>query len=295
MLREKAIVSIGRLNTLMTHVQRNTQRRLANEYKRATWEVSERVPYDTFYHCCTQRTASQWIRLVLHDPTLYKYTGLLPWPYESTGLRRARLKRALPRGTFGVHLYIDFDTFKALPKPDDYRAFFVMRDPRDVVVSWYFSALYSHKLMGVIPEMRIDLRKLNFRQGMFYIIDRIAEFGTFEAQLSWMEKSRRLDNVRIFYYEDLAADSSAFWRELFKFLEIKIIGSEFDELVERVAYEKVTGRKQGDEDVKSHHRKGVAGDWQNYFDDSTLKYFNDKTGDLLHILGYECSNPDDHH
>jgi Sulfotransferase domain len=35
-----------------------------------------------------------------------------------------------------------------------------------------------------------------------------------------------------------------------------------------------------------HYRKGVAGDWQNYFDSSLRRHFREVTGDLLDVLGY---------
>jgi hypothetical protein len=35
-----------------------------------------------------------------------------------------------------------------------------------------------------------------------------------------------------------------------------------------------------------HYRKGVAGDWRNYFDPPLRAYFREVTGDLLDALGY---------
>ncbi|MEO1006544.1 MAG: sulfotransferase domain-containing protein, partial [Cyanobacteria bacterium J06638_38] len=40
------------------------------------------------------------------------------------------------------------------------------------------------------------------------------------------------------------------------------------------------------ENIKSHYRKGISGDWKNYFDNSTLNHFQQVTGNLVETLGY---------
>jgi len=47
------------------------------------------------------------------------------------------------------------------------------------------------------------------------------------------------------------------------------------------------GRKPGEENLKSHFRKGIPGDWMNHFTEDHKKYFKEKYNDLLVQLGYE--------
>ena len=47
------------------------------------------------------------------------------------------------------------------------------------------------------------------------------------------------------------------------------------------------GRAKGSEDVASHYRKGVAGDWISHFTPEHAELFDEKFGDLLIGLGYE--------
>jgi hypothetical protein len=49
------------------------------------------------------------------------------------------------------------------------------------------------------------------------------------------------------------------------------------------------GRMRGAEDVMNHYRKGIAGDWVNYFTPDHVEEFNSQFGDLLIRLGYEES------
>ena len=47
------------------------------------------------------------------------------------------------------------------------------------------------------------------------------------------------------------------------------------------------GRKRGQEDVKSHERKGIAGDWANHFSPRVAAAFRSRYGSLLVATGYE--------
>ena len=50
------------------------------------------------------------------------------------------------------------------------------------------------------------------------------------------------------------------------------------------------GRKEGDEDVKSHFRKGAPGDWINHFSADHKALFKSLYPDLVVKLGYEASD-----
>jgi hypothetical protein len=54
---------------------------------------------------------------------------------------------------------------------------------------------------------------------------------------------------------------------------------------------KTGGREAGQEDKKSHYRKGVSGDWVNHMKAVHLKYFVAHYNPVLLKLGYE-SDPD---
>jgi len=243
--------------------------------------------YDNIYHCCTQKTGSQWFRNVFEDEIFFKYTGLEAIAYFKLGLRYANLSNRFPKHTLLVHLYIDYPTFDAILKPENYKAFFILRDPRDAVVSWYYSAKFSHILTDPIPQMRHDLLQLGFKDGMKYVIDRLEEFGSFAAQRSWVQ-AKHSKNIAILRYEDFADDNKKFLKRLIQFLDIEIPEAEIDVLYKKYAFKNMAnGRKHGEEDKFSHYRKGVAGDWQNYFDKEIMAHFRSVTNDTLEVLGYQ--------
>jgi Sulfotransferase domain len=58
--------------------------------------------------------------------------------------------------------------------------------------------------------------------------------------------------------------------------------------VDSASFEKLSkGRERGQEDTSSFFRKGVAGDWANYFTERDKEIYKEEAGDLLIRLGYE--------
>ncbi len=255
--------------------------------RRLSTQVLQASPFDNIYYCCTQKTASQWLKRIFNDVSFYQYTGLVVYPYEHFGLRYASFNKALPKRTIGTHLYFNYLTYFDIPKPSKYKTFFILRDPRDIVVSFYFSFKYSHSLIApIVAELRQNLENINFDDGLKFVIDKLSEFGLFEAQKSWIAASSLDRDIKIFRYEDIAADNQMFLENLFSYLNISMPNSEFLDLCSRHEFKKMVGREQGSENIKSHYRKGVSGDWKIHFNQDILDYFKQSTGDLLQVLSY---------
>lgn len=243
-------------------------------------------PFENIYHCCTQRTASQWLRGIFDDARFVKYTGLRTIPYTELGLRYADLHLPFQTRSVVAHLYVSYPTFECLPKPEHFFAFFILRDPRDVVTSWYFAARYSHRLVWPINEMREVLAHLNVTDGFNYVIDQLDAFGTFEAQRSWVVHAT--GETPILRYEKIAADNVAFLTDLFCRMHINMSEPEFRALCEAHSFTtKTHGRQQGEVDDNSHYRVGIAGDYQNHFTPAIMAHFRQVTGDTLEALGYQ--------
>jgi hypothetical protein len=249
--------------------------------------VLSRSPYQNIYYCCTQRTGSQWFKRVFRDPAVYRHTGLAVHEYREIGLNEARFEGPLPEGTICTHLYINYPTYLAIPKPPRHKTFFVLRDPRDIAVSWYFALKYSHGPTPTVLALRQRLEGLDLDDGLRFSIDSLAELGLFDAQRSWALAPRNQDNVRLLRYEDMVADTPGFVEGLLRYLDIDMPAAAFAELYDRHDFKKMTGgRERGTEDRHDHYRKGVAGDWRNYLHAGLLAYFMNVTGDLLDVLGY---------
>ncbi|WP_202807215.1 sulfotransferase domain-containing protein [Synechocystis sp. PCC 7509] len=268
----------------------NKQQVLINLYKLyRRFGVVQYSPYDNIYHCCTQKTASQWFKAIFNDPIFYKYTGLEVHPFNQipNRLQDAAFNEPLPKRTIGTNFYIDYPTYISIPKPKSYKSFFVLRDPRDIVISWYFSVRYSHTPNRLVNPVRDELNKLNLEDGLTYSIYKLKDVGLFAAQKSWMEAAKSDSKIKIILYEDLASNNFTCLKDIFKYLDIQMPEDQVNILYERHKIDNhFQGREQGKEDISSHYRKASAGDWKNHFNPSTEACFNEATGNLLEVLGY---------
>jgi hypothetical protein len=138
----------------------------------------------------------------------------------------------------------------------------------------------------MLPQ-RAALGKLDRADGRKYGIDQLQKQGVFAAQRSWVRSNGNDDSVALYRYEESALDNAGFLKDLLDYLGVPIPESEFLDLCRRHAFAHYSGgREQSVEDLSSHYRKGIAGDWKIYFDESVTAYFEAATGDLLHVLGY---------
>src|SRR5688572_25796569 len=271
-------------------------RRIIPKSVRRVLEVRHTSCATNVYHCCVQKTASQWVRGLLQDKRTYKYSGLKVFNYEerlaekvdSRPLTARTFDEPFPKDTIVTPIYINQEGLKSIRKPKDFRAFFVMRDPRDIVVSRYFSFKVSHPVIGNISTVRQDLNTMSEEEGMAYTIDQLVKRGLFEALRSWSKISPADKELAAFRYEDLT-DSNQFetWQRVFAHCDIQMPASVLRELLERNSFTALTkGRERGAEDVQAHLRKGVHGDWKNHFSPAVEKKFRDATGTLVDDLGY---------
>lgn len=172
------------------------------------------------------------------------------------------------------------------------RGVHVFRDPRDMVVSGYFSHRNSHPIEvdGVrwteLIRHRINLLKLDKDAGMMAEVEFSGYF--LEHLLSWHYDAPDVLPVRM---EDLTSDPAGQWRRMLEHWQLfdQLPDGYLGELLQNHSFGQMAGggRKLGEEDEKSHYRKGVAGDWHNHLTDDHLALFRERYGDLVERLGYE--------
>lgn len=253
--------------------------------------VFYRSPLTNVYHCCIQRTASTWFKIFLSDALVYQYSGLMPYDAGLSGVRMntyypRKYARPFPPKTIVTGLYIDAKNFENLPKRPEYKAFFMIRDPRDIVVSGYFSLLYSHNPMGDVLPIRLKLRELQQDEGLIYVINYYNKIGLFDALRSWI-KYHNDDSVLVVKYDDFASiRHKDVVQMVLTHCDIRIPSRQLDTLLEKYAFKKMRSGSSEEEDKFSHYRKGKPGDWQRYFDNKVRRAFLDLTGSLVEHLGY---------
>ena len=252
-----------------------------NARLRLTVPVVERCEFVNIYHCAIRKTASQWIKALFSDPIVYRHSGLLTYDPRYYDWKDPRLA---PPGRIALSLFISRPKFDSTPKPERHRAFYVLRDPRDLVVSSYFSTRNSHTPMGDILDVRRVLQEKPRKEGLLFLIDDLARKGRFKSLESWV-RAPETDEVRLFKYEDLTGERQTEEIDrLMRHCGIVIPPAELTTLLTRYSFSSMNAR-QGTATV-SHYRKGQPGDWRNHFDDDIYEAFAKVSGDLVERLGY---------
>ncbi|MDQ3603823.1 MAG: sulfotransferase domain-containing protein [Actinomycetota bacterium] len=89
-------------------------------------------------------------------------------------------------------------------------------------------------------------------------------------------------------YEDLLERPDEEVGRLARFLGADTSEKAVRQAVGSASFEKLSkGRERGQEDTSSFYRKGVAGDWNNYFTERDREIYKEEAGELLIRLGYE--------
>jgi len=247
------------------------------------------------YHCCAPKTASQWIKAILSDPEVLEGTGLSISHYyrdvmrPRQGLQKDTFDVPPPRNAILTPVYATYKVFQKIPKQDNYRVFAVIRDPRDIIISWYFSVKLTHEPSSKgVKTHRQSLRELSLHDGLLYSINNCLR--PLKILSSWKDAEEVNPDVKVFRYEDLIQrDNTQVFKQLFDHCGISKSEVSIQNILERYSFEALTNRAAGQTDFSSHLRKGVAGDWANYFTQEIQQEFARVHGNLPVALGYQST------
>jgi hypothetical protein len=232
----------------------------------------------TIFHITIHKAGSQWIRQLLSQCA----PDLIVQPRVD---QAHLLKSPIKEGHIYPAVCITRSGFERIEKPKNSRHFVVLRDLRDVLVSAYFSFKVSHPEEGGVSEIRRALNVLSAEAGMLWLVEGWLR-GQAKIFSSWIDG--RENWIR---YEDLLEnDDSILQAVLIDKCELGIDRASLREHVLNCRFSRVSGRLAGQEDIHSHYRKGVAGDWKNHFTPKIKRAFKWRYGSLLRKSGYELSN-----
>lgn len=166
------------------------------------------------------------------------------------------------------------------------RAFHVIRDPRDLAVSAYFSHKISHPEDEWLEAQRKLLNQVNIEEGMQASIDFRSK--QFRRMAEWNYANPDIYEVR---FERLIEEPLAQFSRIFEFMSLlpdRLSPAALQRTIEYLDFRRMSdGRKKGVEKVDHHYRSGTPGDWRRYFSESNKRYFKQMYGELLISLGYE--------
>lgn len=162
---------------------------------------------------------------------------------------------------------------------------YVIRDGRDVLTSFYF-----HQFMRLNIHQGQQFANLNdVKNNMPKYLEMY-----FNRQLgnktTWVEHTKNWlrQKVIIIRYEDMLQNTmGAILPALKEFEKERVDTDRLTRAIEANDFKQVSGRNKGEENQQSFHRKGIRGDYKNYFNLDAAQIFHHYAGKQLIDLGYE--------
>lgn len=229
------------------------------------------------------KSASTFIKntvmeLLAHENlTVINFSGYLSKnAQEATYNNTDKMGKLLkPKGYF----YGAFRSYYSFPEMERYKILLVLRDPRDVLNSYYFSTLYNHPIgrKEVLEEreMYADMDIDSF------VLHKAPEF-----KIRYSDFCKHLlhrPNVVLLQYEDMISNFTPWINKLSDFLEIKNNEEVKKNIIAKTSF------KVKKEDKNSFIRSIKANDYKDKLKPETIEKLNEIFRDELTQLGYELN------
>ncbi|MCP4157899.1 MAG: sulfotransferase domain-containing protein [bacterium] len=184
------------------------------------------------------------------------------------------------------YLYGPFRSFNPeIPNRDDYKIIVILRDPRDVIVSAYFS-IYSHVTPLMEGTKKTEIR-LNRRQKRLertldeYVVDKLDSGSQFLERYYRYKELVDKPNVLFLKYEDMINDFENWLERLLDFLSTAVSPLLLEEIRARA------NSKVSKEDKFKHKRQVTPGDHKRKLKPETIDILNKRTEEILKTFGYK--------
>ena len=176
---------------------------------------------------------------------------------------------------------------------DDSPVIYLVRDGRDVMVSYFFyiNAFTKKKRLALkkhfwevashkfgVSKIETSLKRSGFHR---FLRQHASEWANHVN--TWIARNP----TAVVRYEDLHTVPKETLDSLMMRLNAQVLSDIILKAVEMFNFQRLTGRQSGEEDRKSFFRKGIVGDWKNHFSKRDLDCFQHEAGDTLEMLGYQ--------
>jgi len=170
------------------------------------------------------------------------------------------------------------------------KVIYVIRDVRDVAVSYYYWFLKRRKDFN--DTFNEYLEK--------FVLGKLDGFGNWKNNIqSWLENKDKVEQGFMWLkYEDLKKDTFKEVKNILKFLSLHKSNEEIQQAIQWSSFENMKELEEEQQNrckmLKSHQnillvRKGECGGWKNILNDKQKNLMKEHFGQLLIELGYETS------
>lgn len=171
---------------------------------------------------------------------------------------------------------------RAIPDLHDFRVVLMLRDPRDVLTSLYYSIAYSHSVPEENPEQRDSLlrrreaaRKMSIEE---FVLAEAAPY--LESYTIYCSDLVGKPFVHLTTYEEMLGDREAWLRKIAEFAGFDLKAETLSAALSELA------KSDQPEKIQEHRRQVTPGDHKRKLKPETIAELNSRFGEVLNCLGY---------
>ncbi len=189
------------------------------------------------YTASTPKAGSQWMRAVFDHPLVRARTNLFTVPQLDY---QDHPERGLPLASYVPGLYVSYDEYRRIPHRYPHRVVYMFRDPRDVVVSGYFSAVTTHQntYNAYVERVREELRAMPFDAGLLKLIEEAAP--RLQEIATWADVED--PNVACFRLEEVSADPEPHVRRMLAHCGVELSEADLATLLQDTSRESLQAK-----------------------------------------------------
>lgn len=244
-------------------------------------KLEQIFPDDTFI-VSYPKSGNTWIRFILSNyltnNTIKSFAknDLLPDIHVHADICNKLLRPRIMKSHFSY-------------QPKYMNVIYIVRDPRDVVVSYYFHELKFSK----------EMKKISFANFITKFNNGELPFGSWSNHVnSWIDN--KPEKFLLIKYEDVVLDTYNKIKNILNFLNLKINESLLQQAIQNSSFNKMRELekhllsrepllKNSDSDL-FFIRKGIIGDYKNYLDEGMERSFINVHCNSMRRVGYNIMN-----
>lgn len=280
------------LNKIVSNLRVNLKYK--NEANLLNGRIQTKSIKKSVIHFSVNKAATQYIKTLLHEIAINN--DLIPIDFNAYAFETEHpyldhlneTEMTKYKHIFNTKGYV-YSVFGGVIKNiDDFNSYDIIlsiRDPRDILVSSFYSTAFSHDVPPITSNKResfLQKRELTKKMGIdqFVIEESNRVYSVFNNYRNMLNK---IDNrVSVVKYEDMITNYENWLDDLGSNTDLELSRSLKEKFIDN--YNKSKIKK---ENKYSHNRKGKSGDYKEKLQVSTIQYLNEKFGTLLEFYGYK--------
>ncbi|MEE8357436.1 MAG: sulfotransferase domain-containing protein [Anaerolineales bacterium] len=178
------------------------------------------------------------------------------------------------------YFYSAFGGFvRGISELEKYKVILMVRDPRDILVSWYYSIAFSHSIPPITSDRHEEYIRKRKNAKEIMIDEHVISESDRVFNILSLYQTELLDkypHVYLTSYEKMTSNYEMWLRDLLNACELEISDQTFQKYI---ADNRQLQPKE--ENIYKHIRKGKPGDYLDKLEPETIKFLNNKFSPIL--------------